>query len=179
MPQSPHWLKGALIRVPARDSPRVFVFPFNPETLRRRLDAAAAGSALRAPRHRLGFDLVLDATDALVEGAAHASLDVLSQLAALESLVLPARRGEALLFAWGATRLLPIAVASLDVREELFDAELCPLRANVTVELDVFETARGLSGPWARLVRQRDAVRAALAERGFALSATALARLFR
>lgn len=171
-------LKGALIRVPARGAPRVFVFAYNPERLRRRIDTPAGDPALRAPRHRIGFDLVLDASDALAEGRAHAAFDVLSQLAALESIALPPARGEALMFAWGASRLLPVAIASLDIVEALFDAELRPLHARVAVELDVRECARGLAAPWAHIARQRDAVRAALAERGFALSAAALGRVF-
>lgn len=178
MGQAKGLLKSALIRVPARGEPRVFVFPFNPERLHRRIDTPAGDSGLRAPRHRIGFDLVLDASDALAAGRAHAPFDVLSQLAALESLVLPAERGESLLFAWGASRLLPVAIVALDVVESLFDAELRPLHARVAVELDVRESARGLAAPYARLARQRDVLRAALAERGFALSAAALERVF-
>lgn len=178
MAQDKGLLKGALIRVPARGEPRVFVFAFNPERLYRRIDTPAGEPALRAPRHRIGFDLVLDASDALAEGRAHAAFDVLSQLAALESIALSPARGEGLLLAWGASRLLPVAIASLDIVEEQFDAELRPLHARVAVELDVRESARGLAAPWAHVVRQRDAVRAALAERGFALSADALDRVF-
>lgn len=178
MKQSEKFRKGALIRVPARGEPRVFVFPFNPERLHRRIDTPAGDPALRAPRHRIGLDLVLDASDALAAGRAHAPFDVLSQLAALESLALPAARGEALLFAWGASRLLPVAIVALDIVEALFDAELRPLHARVALELDVRESARGLAAPYAQFARQRDALRAALAERGFALSAAALDRVF-
>lgn len=178
MGQAKGLLKGALIRVPARGEPRVFAFPFNPERLRRRIETPAADPSLRAPRHRIGLDLVLDASDALAEGRAHAPFDVLSQLAALESLALPQARGESLLFAWGASRLLPVAIVALDIDEELFDPELRPLQARVALELDVLESARGLAAPFAQLARRRDAVRAALAERGFALSAATLARVF-
>ncbi|MCK6428093.1 MAG: hypothetical protein L6Q72_03265, partial [Burkholderiaceae bacterium] len=91
---------------------------------------------------------------------------------------LPQARGESLLFAWGASRLLPVAIVALDIVEALFDAELRPLHARVALELDVRESARGLAAPYAQLARQRDVLRAALAERGFALSAAALERVF-
>jgi hypothetical protein len=73
---------------------------------------------------------------------------------------------------------LPVAIVSLDIVEDLFDAGLRPLHARVALELDVRESARGLAAPYAQLARQRNGVRAALAECGFALSAAALDRVF-
>lgn len=71
-PDMPDLPRGLLIGVPAR----VFVFPFDPERLERRFDMPAADAALRTSRHRIRFELVLDASAAPAGERPHAPLDV-------------------------------------------------------------------------------------------------------
>jgi hypothetical protein len=145
----------------------VIVFQYNPETLTRRLTAQAAGAnaaqgeALRLkgpPRETVTVAVVIDAADQLERAdplAVGAGLH--PALAALEMLLYPkaalmianevlARAGvievvppEAplTLFAWGVKRIVPVRITELSITEEAFDPALNPIRARVSLTLNV------------------------------------------
>ena len=98
----------------------------------------------------------LDAVDALEQGDSTAvQAGIYPQLALLELLVYPGSQqvlqNDALLaagmleivpmvapltlFVWGPNRVLPVALTSLSVREELFDTNLNPIRATLTLSM--------------------------------------------
>lgn len=117
----------------------------------------------------LRFDIRLDATDKLNAGdpiAGH--FGIAPQLSTLELMVLPkdesllgeaaakilARRGKGfslskssnppiVLFIFGRSRVLPVNVNSLSIRETEFNTDLAPVRAIVSVDLTVIEGANG------------------------------------
>jgi hypothetical protein len=120
----------------------------------------------------MSFELLLDATDAFEQGRAGAQFDVAAHIAALET-VTTAPRGASLHFLWGALRLWPVHLLTMHVREESFDATLHVTRAVIAVQLQV-EEGRVRGDRMRRLfAARRDQIRAALAERGFAMSAGA------
>lgn len=169
----PRLTKGALLQtLPGVAAPRIWVFPFNPETLHHHWVTPELDPAARRVRHRMSLELVLDATDAFEQGRAQAQLDVASQIAALETLA-TAPRAASLHFLWGALRLWPVQLLTMHVREEAFDAALHVTRAVIAMQLHV-EEGRVRGERMRRLFAgRRDQIRAALAERGFAVSASA------
>ena len=104
-PGSPRVLKGAIIGLdPVNPYASIIVFQYNPDTLRRTLEAQTAGTthgsgsidrseALRlrgAPVENITLDVEIDATDQLANGNPLAtSLGVYPQLSALEMLLYP------------------------------------------------------------------------------------------
>lgn len=121
------------------------------------------------PGETFTLALELDATDALEEGNAVAVVSgVADRIAALEMLLYPVSDtgsvvGQALqalgggaavprghvsvvLFVWGPGRILPVRLTSFSVEEQAFSPTLYPLRAKVTVGLQVL-TADALSKP--------------------------------
>lgn len=163
--------KGALLQtLPGEAAPRIWVFPFNPEALHQHWVTPELDPAVRGLRHRMSFELVLDATDAFEQGRSDAELDVASQIAVLE-LLATAPRAASLYFIWGALRVWPVQLLALHVREEAFDAALNVTRAVIAMQLQVDE-GRVRGDRMRRLFAgRRDQIRAALAERGLALSA--------
>jgi len=152
-PNRPQILKGALVQF-GRDLPRqgrMVAFQYNPESLRRTLEPAGQGEA---PKEIIQFTLTLDATQALEkpeqDPAALAS-GLLPVLAALELLlyqgdeqVPPKRPGAAssfCLFVWGAERVVPVRVVQLEIREQMFDTRLHPIRAEADLSLEVLSEA--------------------------------------
>lgn len=148
-PKRPQILKGALVQF-GRGLPRegrTVAFQYNPESLRRTLEPAGPGEA---PKEIIRFTLTLDATPALErpeqEPAALAS-GLLPRLAALELLLYqgdgpdrPKRPGASssfCLFVWGAERAVPVRVAQLEIREQMFDTRLHPIRAEADLTLEV------------------------------------------
>jgi hypothetical protein len=137
---------------------KVIVFPYNPETLVRRLDGVAVGGApaqvpgetlaagvgvptLPAPRETVSFTLSLDAADKLERGDAVAlQVGLQPIIAALELLLYPAAAG---LTVWvsGSRRIIPVRVSELLFNEQAFDAALNPIRAEVAVTLQVLHDA--------------------------------------
>ena len=110
------------------------------------------------PSESISFSLRIDATDELSERDPDAQIyGILPALAALELLLYPRSAlarglsGEATaaphrhppeelstaLFFWGEQRILPVAVTSLSIFELEYDAALNPIRAEVSVNLDV------------------------------------------
>jgi hypothetical protein len=157
MPVTP--LKGALAKVNRRgEITQCFVFALNPEQIHRRIHWPEAGAAEAgtAPCERLSFKLVVDAVDALErpnENPGVLEHGIQPQLAALKSFILPSEErtpgtpskkradgralAPALVFRWGREPAVPVWMVSLNVREELFDPALNPLRASAWVELEV------------------------------------------
>lgn len=104
-PNSPRVMKGAIIALdPMNPYTSVIIFQYNPDTLRRTLEAQAAGpttgtntvartEALRlrgAPVETITLDIEVDATDQLARGNPDAvGMGVYPQLSALEMLLYP------------------------------------------------------------------------------------------
>jgi hypothetical protein len=104
-PGSPRVMKGAIIGLdPLNPIASIIIFQYNPDTLRRTLQAQAAGGtqdsstvdrseALRlrgAPVESITLDVDIDATDQLATGdPVAASMGVYPQLSALEMLLYP------------------------------------------------------------------------------------------
>lgn len=146
---------------------RIIVLQYNPETLTRTLQVQSAGEgadrsdALRIkgpPVETIKLDAELDATDQLELGQAPATESGLHpQLAALEILVYPtssqltannalARSGTLeiapmqaplMLFIWSKQRILPVRLTEFSITEELFDPNLNPIRAKVSLGMRV------------------------------------------
>ncbi|MDD1780471.1 hypothetical protein LRP49_04580 [Enterovibrio sp. ZSDZ35] len=110
------------------------------------------------PKETISFDAILDATDALERGDKDAmKYGVGPYIAALRSLISPtkrqlldndarAREGRLTIipmtqplpiFSWGLQRRMPVKVGSISLSEEFFSAKLNPLRAKVSLSLQV------------------------------------------
>lgn len=114
------------------------------------------------PTDTISFTLLLDATDRLADGDNVARVfGILPDLAALEllqapqppagaaalaavggSYATPPARLPSILFFWGETRVLPVVLKSLSVTETRFDTLLNPVRAEVSVSLQVLPPDR-------------------------------------
>lgn len=171
MPVTP--LKGALARINRRGTlTQRFDFILNPEQLHRRLHWPESGETANGttPCERLSFKLVLDASDALERPDENPTVlehGLRPQLALLRSFLQPAdarsggvRPGRspagqplvpALVFLWGQEPAVPVWMVSLNVREELFDSRLNPLRASAWVELEVLPPNTGGKSVFANL----------------------------
>ncbi len=113
-----------------------------------------------APGESISFSLRLDATDQLAAGGqpTAAQYGILPALSALELMMIPrglrvnlaAMSGDpkkpytnpparlpTVLFFWGGFRLLPVTISSLQITETEYDMQLNPVRAEVTVTLQV------------------------------------------
>jgi hypothetical protein len=164
-PGSPRVLKGAIVGVSVLDPlSSIVLFQYNPETLTRTLRAKAAGSesdkseALRLagpPDESIKLDVEIDAADQLEKGSG--DLGVYPALSRLELLLYPGSvitiANEALthlgvievippeapltLLVWGPKRVLPVRLTGFTITEEEFDPELNPIRAKVSLELNV------------------------------------------
>jgi hypothetical protein len=152
-------LKGALAKVNRRGAiTQWFGFVLNPEQIHRRMHWPEDGATdtVAELRERLSFKLVLDAVDALERPEGNPGVlehGIRPQVAALESFIRPSMAGSRrtrsdkgadgralspiLLFIWGREPAVPVWMVSLNVREELFNAALNPLRASAWVELEV------------------------------------------
>lgn len=166
-PGSPRLLKGALVGIDLFSPvPSVIVFQYNPESLTRTLAPQSTGGgdrseALRlkgAPVETISGSIELDATDQLetAEGTA-TSVGIYPQLAALEMLVYPKSAlviantvlmavgtieivppvAPLTLFIWGPQRVLPVRLTQFSITEELHDVNLNPIRAKVSLGLQV------------------------------------------
>ncbi len=145
--------KGMLVRLGADGSEAArFVFPCNPEMLRRCVELVpGVGDAPARPAELVFIQIRLDAVDALAAGNARAArVGLHPELAALDLLAYGERGTSAgaglAVFHWGANRVVPVRVRKLDVVEEAFDAALNPIRATVWVDLEVIDTALGAAG---------------------------------
>jgi len=148
-------------------TPKVIAFQFNPTTLQRSLTAKTTGSegapgeALRLsgpPEEKIKVDIALDAVDQLEAGSKTAAESgIHPQLALLELLLYPSTatviantallfvgtievvpmEAPLILFIWGKNRIAPVRITSFSVSEEEYDANLNPIRANISLELQV------------------------------------------
>ncbi len=161
-PKRPHILKAALVQFGPHlpQQGRTVAFQYNPESLRRTLEPAGPDEA---PKEIIRFTLTLDATPALEKPAqdiAAVASGLLPALAALELLLYPGDGGESpkrprasssfCLFAWGAERVVPVRVVQLEIREQLFDIRLHPVRAEADLALEVLGEAALAQIPRAR-----------------------------
>jgi hypothetical protein len=132
---------------------------------------ASDGSGARNPSHQPGlppetvsFTLKVDATDQLANSNPIAATSgILPTLSALELLMVP--KGSltldlfalggggkphrhppeslpTVLFFWGPFRILPVAITSLSITETEYDVKLTPIRAEVSVSLQVLTPDR-------------------------------------
>ncbi len=143
------------------------VFQYNPENLTRLLDpqiSSEGGSrseVLRlkgAPKETITADIAIDATDQLEKADPVAiRAGIYPQLSALEMLIYPKSalvikntllsllgsieitppQAPLTLFAWGASRIVPVLVNSMSITEEMHDVSLNPIRAKVSLSLRV------------------------------------------
>lgn len=111
-----------------------------------------------APAETITVQVQIDATDGLAQGdALSVASGIYAQLAALELLIYPPSaqviQNDTLLangalevvpivaprtlFVWGPSRVLPVRLTSYSVSEELFDSNLNPLRATVSLTMRV------------------------------------------
>jgi len=142
-------------------------FQYNPETIKRSLHPQSVGDLpdrtevlrLKGPAiETINCDIELDATDALAASDPTAmSVGIAPQLAAIELLVYPSSAiliaNEVLslvgtieilpmssnltLFAWGPNRVTPVRLTGIEIAEEMFDPNLNPIRAKVTLSMRV------------------------------------------
>lgn len=161
-PGSPRVLRGALVSVdPVTLEPTTVAFQYNPATLSRSFQISAATSGGEAgqrggpPSETLQVEIELDATDDLEAGRGPDA--VTARVAAILGLVTPrssdvqANLGlvaqgaievlppdaPVLLFVFGPRRVLPVQLTELSVTEEAHDAALNPIRARVSLGLQV------------------------------------------
>lgn len=148
----------------------------------------APGEALRLagpPQESLRFDIVLDATDQLERGQPVAvAVGLAPQLAALEMLLYPKSfrtiANEALLaagmievvppeapltiLAWGLKRVLPVRLTECSITEEMYDPNLNPIQAKVSLGLRVLNYRDlGLPTPGGALFMAHQIAKEALA----------------
>ncbi|MDH4273640.1 MAG: hypothetical protein OEW08_01235 [Gammaproteobacteria bacterium] len=145
----------------------VVVFQYNPDLVTRTLEPqfsnqqGARAEVLRlagAPVEKIDLDIEIDATDQLETGDGVATgLGVYPQLSALEMLLYP-KSGLVIantiamaigtievippeapftLLIWGAKRVVPIKLNQFKIAEEAHDVNLNPVRAKVTLQLQV------------------------------------------
>ena len=135
--------------IPRRPQPRTYSGP----TSARQQPSPASES--------MNFTLRIDATDLLAQGnPIAATRGMLPTLSALEMLLvpqsslslnlltlsgspgshqLPPSNLPTVLFFWGPFRILPVAITSLNITETEYDTLLNPIRADVSVNLDVLQ----------------------------------------
>ena len=159
----------------------------------------APGEALRLagpPQETLKFDIALDATDQLEKGEAPATqVGILPQLAQLEMLLYPKSAlviaNEVLLLAGvievvapeapltvlvlGPNRVLPVRLTDFSITEELFDPDMNPIHAKVSLGLRVLNYRDlGLASPGGALFMAHQLQKEALATRVGATNATSV-----
>jgi len=140
---------------------KIVVFQYNPETLVRRLDSVGASAptsattlpgeavpvgtlgppALPSPHELVNFTIALDAADKLEVGDALTQQNgVFPALSALELLMYPQSNS---LTVWvsGSKRILPVRIMNMQITEQMFDPALNPIRAEVSVVLQVLKDA--------------------------------------
>ncbi|HEX9736068.1 MAG TPA: hypothetical protein VGG06_29240 [Thermoanaerobaculia bacterium] len=166
-PLSPRIAKGAIVAVdPFNPVASVIVFQLNPESLTRSLtpnttEGGGTAEALRlkgAPTETISAELFIDATDQLEASDPTAlRMGIYPQLSALEMLLFPKSllvvansalaalgtievippEAPLTLFVWGLRRIVPVRITSLSVTEEAWDTSLNPIRATVSVDMQV------------------------------------------
>ena len=153
-PLRPKILKGALVHFDG-EAPqgRTLVFRYNPASLHRAMSGADSGGA---HAEHIKITLTLDATDDLEQGDLNSTAvtyGILPDLCAIELFLQAskdvagshfgswfgstARQQPFTIFMWGRDRIIPVKVTDAQVREEMFDIRLNPIRAEVDLTLEV------------------------------------------
>ena len=121
---------------------------------------------VKVEEEKLSFDIRLDATDKLNDGdALTQEFGVSMQLSTLELMMIPKGQGlmgaavsallgaagsgfsfvddaknpPVILFIWGRKKVMPVNITSMSIKEEEFSVDLNPIRATVSVGLQVIE----------------------------------------
>jgi hypothetical protein len=129
-------------------------------------DIRPPGQRITLNPERLNFDIRLDATDKLNDGdGLTQQFGIAPQLSTLELMMMPkggslltavvsllgggapsfafsgsaAKNPPVMLFIWGRKKVLPVNITSMQIREEEFSTDLNPIRATVSVSLEVIE----------------------------------------
>ncbi len=159
---------------------------------------SAPGEALRLtgpPQEEIKLDVVIDATDQLEKGDSVATqMGVYPQLSALEMLLYPKSAlviaNEVLLqfgvievvppaapltvLVWGAKRVVPVRLTSFSITEEMFDPNLNPIQAKVSLGLRVLNYRDlGLLSPGGALFMAHQVVKEVMATINTAATASA------
>jgi len=140
---------------------KIVVFQYNPETLLRRLDGGVTStppiattlpgetvpigvpgpSVLPVPHETVSFTIALDAAEKLETGDPVTQQNgILPALSALELLMYPQPNT---LTEWvaGSKRILPVRITQMQIVEQMFDPALNPIRAEVSIALQVLKDA--------------------------------------
>lgn len=166
-PGSPRLIKAALVGLDSFNNSKAVIFQYNPDTLSRTLKpqytggGSDIGEALRLkgpPEETIKLDIEIDAVDQLeIADQATLSSGILPAISALEMFIYPDSAlviaNEALKAAgvieiipletpltvliWGAGRIVPVRINDVAITEEAFDTMLNPIRAKVTIDLQV------------------------------------------
>ena len=159
-------------------NPETLTRTLTPQTAGAGGGASAPGEALRLtgpPLEEIKLEVVIDATDQLEKGDSLATqMGVYPQLSALEMLLYPKSKvviaNEVLLQAgvievippeasltvlvWGIKRVVPVRLTSFSITEEMFDPNLNPIQAKVSLGLRVLNYRDlGLLSPGGALFR--------------------------
>lgn len=137
---------------------KIIAFQYNPETLLRRLVASTAtfagtglGSAGVAqatgvapvvapvPVESVSFTLSLDAADKLERGDAVTQQNGLLPMTSALELLLTPPPGALTIWVSGSRRIVPVRITELVFNEQAFDPKLNPIRADVSVQLQVLK----------------------------------------
>ncbi len=151
----------------ASPTPTVIPFQYNPAQMTRSISLSGADGETAAekeqriqnpPRESISVQVEIDATDRLEEADPITGLfGIHPQLAQLELLLYPQSSGIILnrallsagmveiippdqtltLFAWGGSRVVPVKLTGFSVEETGFDTKLNPIRAAVTLNMEV------------------------------------------
>jgi len=165
-PLSPRVLQGAFVCLDPLTfaTTRIIGFPYNPESLCRKLEPkAAAPDATNpipailptAPSQIIRFTLHLDATEQLEfpnQNPVAAQFGVYPAMSAIEMLMYPPNTDQnaLTLFVWGASRAVPVRVGELQIVEQVFDPKLNPIRVEIAITLVVRTDADFPAGSGAR-----------------------------
>jgi hypothetical protein len=166
-PVAPDWSKGAIVAADPDDPlASIIVFQYNPFNVRRDLQPTTSGGGARtealrlegAPEENIQMRVEIDAADQLESGDEDAQLmGIYPQLSALEMLLYPKskwvtettnrlQQGEmeiispeapSTFLVWGNRRVLPVRLTSLSITEQMYDSNLNPILAEVSLGLRV------------------------------------------
>jgi hypothetical protein len=123
---------------------KIIVFQYNPETLVRRLDAGtvpAPPPIAGAPKETVSFTMSLDAADKLETGDPLTQQSGLLPVIAALELLLYSPQASLTVWVSGSRRVLPVRISELVFNEQAFDPTLNPIRAEVSVSLQVLKDA--------------------------------------
>jgi hypothetical protein len=148
-------LMGSLVIIPSGGGSRhVIVFQINPASLRRRLQPQLAGGDREsssgpiqfaaAPTESIDVELEIDATLQLPSSPGQpVGADIGQQVRTKQSLLdsgtleIGPYLAPTVVFTWGSSRAVPVKVMGCSVTEETFLPSLAPVRATVSLSMQV------------------------------------------